>query len=414
MIATPLRIAGAALVALTLGACARPGETAPVRRDPLTASDSVKPLPYTGLALGMLREVVARAPDSNAFISPLSAGMALSLVYNGASGNTQREMGALLETGALTLGEVNAANRSLRAALRSDDVELSVANALWAARGGPLTAEYTERVRRAYDAEIARVDFTDPATPARINGWVSDATRGRIPTLVSAPMDPSLVLFVANAVYFKGRWADEFRKAATRDLPFLLPDGTRAPRPTMHRTGSYGYLDGDGFRAVRLPYRGDRLAMYVLLPDSGSSLAALRERLTRERWDAWMTGFARRDVSVALPRFRAEGTYPLVEPLRALGMRDAFDSRRASFRAMLPASYFEGGRNVYVSEGTQKTWIEVNEEGTEAAAATGFGISVTSAPPPPVPFVVDRPFLAAVRDDRTGAILFIGQVTDPG
>ena len=399
-----------ALLALA-AACAPAGDAAPVRPDSSVVSDSVRPLPYVSLGLGMLREAVPA--DSNAFISPLSAGMALSMLYNGATENTEREIGALLGAGGMTREQVNAANQALREAARSRDVELSIANSVWAARGAPFAPEYMRRVRGAYGAEVAEVDFRDAATAERINAWVARATRGRIRGLVEPPMDPEVLLFVANAVYFKGRWADEFSKSATRDRPFLLPNGTRAPRATMHRSDSYGYLDGDGFRAVRLPYRGGRMAMYVFLPDSGSSLAAFRLTLAPERWEAWMKGFAPRDVDVALPRFRAEGTFPLVEPLKRLGMRDAFDGGRASFRAMFPPSYFNGGRNVYVTDAVQKTWIEVNEEGTEAAAATGFQSGPTSAPPPPIPFVVDRPFLAAVRDDRTGAILFIGQVTDP-
>lgn len=409
-----LRRAVAAL-AVASAACAPPDAASAPR-----GADTIPPPPrgpaptlYAPLGLGLFRQVAAAKPGENAFVSPLSAGMALAMVYNGATGETQRQMAEVLGLDARGVDEVNAANRELRAALRSAGVELSVANALWARRGVPFEAAFTERVRAAYGAEVAEVSFTDPATAARINAWVARETRGRIRELVQAPMDPALVLYLTNAVYFKGRWADEFPKSATRDRPFRLPGGTASPRPTMHRMGRYGYREGDGFRAVRLPYRGGRMALYVFLPDSSSSLAAFRERLTAARWDRWMTEFAPREVDVALPRFRAEGTFPLVEPLGALGMRDAFDPARASLRAMLPASFFRGGRNVFISEAVQKTWIEVNEEGTEAAAATGLGVSVTSAPPPPVPFVVDRPFIAAVRDDRTGALLFVGQVTDP-
>lgn len=411
--------AAAGLLAVSAAACA-PGDAAGAPREayaadtvPTAPPPATPPPTYEAFGLGLLRQVAAARPDSNVFLSPLSAGMALAMAYNGATGETKRQMAEALALGARGVDDVNAGNRWLRGALQGGGVELAVANGMWAARGVPFEPALTERVRAAYGAEVAEVDFTEDATPARINDWVARATRGRIAEITAAPMDPALLLYLTNAVYFKGRWADEFAPAATRDRPFLLPGGARAPRPTMHRLGSYGYLEGDGFRAVRLPYRGDRMALYVFLPDSASSLAAFRALLTPQRWDAWMAEFAPRDVDVALPRFRAEGTFPLVEPLAALGIRDAFDPTRATFHALLPASRLGGGRNVFISEAVQKTWIEVNEEGTEAAAATGIGASVTSAPPPPVPFVVDRPFVAAVRDDRTGALLFVGQVTDP-
>lgn len=377
----------------------------------MTAPESGRALPYTALGLGLLRELGAKEGDANAFVSPVSAGMALAMLYNGATGNTQREIGDAIGAGELTLEEVN---QAARAELRSGDVELSIANALWAAKGVPFTREYLDRVRGAYGAEAAEVVFTDPATPDRINAWVSESTHGRIQEIVAAPMSGSLVLCLTNAVYFKGRWAEEFPKEATRPRDFLLADGTRKAVATMHITGLRRYLEGDGFRAVRLAYRGLRMALYVFLPDPGNSLAAFRDTLTPERWDGWMTRFQTRDVSIALPRFRAEGTFPLVEPLGKLGIRDAFDPVRASLHAMFPASYFQSAPNVFVSEAVQKTWIEVNEEGTEAAAVTLAAMEAAGFSPPPVPFVVARPFIAAVRDDDTGAILFIGQLFDPG
>jgi serpin B len=211
-------------------------------------------------------------------------------------------------------------------------------------------------------------------------------------------------------VYFKGRWQDEFRSNATRPMPFHVPGGRTVQRPMMRRTGNYGYLRAEGFTGLRLPYRGGRFAMYVLLPDQGSSVAALRGRLTPTAWAEWMDGFgAAREVRVVMPKYRVNVESGLNRPLQALGMADAFSQTAANFRGMLASP----GADAYVSEAKQKVFIEVNEEGTEAAAVTGIEMRTTSAAPEPLSFVVDRPFILAIRDDQTGALLFIGQVNDP-
>jgi serine protease inhibitor len=228
---------------------------------------------------------------------------------------------------------------------------------------------------------------------------------------VDGPLDAEVILYLMNAVYFKGRWQDEFRAQATRPGTFHAPGGD-VQRPMMSRTGPYGYLRGEGFQALRLPYRGDRFAMYVLLPDSGQSLADLRGRLSATAWRGWMGTFRVREVNLTMPKYRLSLESQLNAPLQALGMADAFSAARASFGAMLPAEYVERQRP-YVSEAKQKVFIEVNEEGTEAAAVTGVEVRTTSAPAPPMQFTVDRPFVLAIRDDQTGALLFVGQVNDP-
>ena len=169
---------------------------------------------------------------------------------------------------------------------------------------------------------------------------------------------------------------------------------------------------GEGFQALRLPYRGGRFAMYVLLPDSGETLSSLRGSMTARAWQQWMGAFGTREVQVVMPRYRMAVESRLNAPLQAMGMEDAFSPSAATFNALLNAEYL-ARQNAYVGEAKQKVFIEVNEEGTEAAAVTGIEMRTTSAPPQPVSFVVDRPFILAVRDDQTGALLFIGQVNDP-
>jgi serine protease inhibitor len=387
----------------------RPLDTTPWQLPP-TQIAGLAPADYAAFGLGMFRQLGDARPDQNVVFSPLSAGLAVSMLANGAQGQTLAGIQQALGTG-MDLDGLNGTNAALTQALRSGDVELAIANSLWAREGVPFLPSFLETSRRYYQAEVAALDFSSPQAAARINGWVSDRTNGRITRMVEPPIDGDVVMYLMNAVYFKGRWQDEFQASATRPMPFKAPGGT-VQRPMMTRTGSYGYLRGEGFQAVRLPYRGDRFAMYVLLPDASSSVAALRRGLTAQAWAGWMEGFGTREVRVVMPKYRVNVESRLNAPLAALGMTDAFQQTSANFRSLLPAEYLARG-NVYVSEAKQKVFVEVNEEGTEAAAVTGIEMRATSAPAPPTEFVVDRPFILVIRDDTTGALLFIGQVNDP-
>jgi serine protease inhibitor len=417
-------LAAAALPAL-MAACVSAQEA---RVDQPRSADGVKPLDttpwqlpprdipalapstYADFGLGLFRQLADARPDQNVVVSPLSAGLALSMLANGAQGQTLAGIQQVLASGT-DLDALNGTNAALVQALRSGDVELAIANSLWARQGVPFLPSFMATNRRFYNAEVAALDLSSTEAGERINRWASDNTNGRITRMVEPPLHPSVVMYLMNAVYFKGRWEDEFQASATRPGPFRAPGGT-VQRPMMSRTDSYGYLDGDGFSAVRLPYRGGRFAMYVMLPDASSGVAALRQRLTPQAWTEWMEGFGTREVRVVMPKYRVNVESQLKPPLTALGMGEAFDAGRANFGALLPAEYL-ARQNLYVSEAKQKVFLEVNEEGTEAAAVTGIEMRATSMPAPPVQFVVDRPFLLAIRDDQTGALLFIGQVNDP-
>jgi serine protease inhibitor len=387
----------------------RPLDTTPWQLPPRELP-SLAPPDYAAFGLGLFRRLGDARPDQNVVVSPLSAGLAVSMLANGAQGQTLAGIQQALATG-MDLDGLNGTNAALVQALQSGDVELAIANSLWAREGVPFLPAFMETNRRFYQAEVAALDFDSPEAVERINRWVSDRTNGRIKRMVDPPISPEVVMYLMNAVYFKGRWQDEFQASATRPMPFRAPGGT-VQRPMMTRTGEYGYRRGDGFSAVRLPYRGGRFAMYVLLPDSSSSVAALRQRLSPESWKQWMGGFNTREVRVVMPKYRVNVESRLNAPLQAMGMADAFSQVNADFGRLLPA-VDRGPGIVYVSEAKQKVFVEVNEEGTEAAAVTGIEMRTTSAPPQPVSFVVDRPFLLAVRDDQTGALLFIGQVNDP-
>jgi serine protease inhibitor len=392
---------------------ARPLDTRPWQVPP-SQTPNFLTADYAAFGLGLFRQLADARPNDNVIVSPLSAGLAISMLANGAQGETLAGIQRTLATTDMDMETLNATNAALTEALRGGDVELAIANSLWARQGVPFLPAFMERNRRFYGAEIATLDFGTPQAAARINRWASDKTNGRITRMVEdGPLPGDLILYLMNAVYFKGRWQDEFVASQTRPMPFHAPGGRTVQRPMMQRTGEYGYLRGEGFQALRLPYRGGRFAMYVLLPDQASSVAALRGRLAPDAWAQWMGGFgAPREVRVVMPRYRVNVEAGLNRPLQAMGMADAFSQVRANFRSMLTEEYLARG-NAYVSEARQKVFIEVNEEGTEAAAVTGIEVRTTSAPPQPVSFVVDRPFILAVRDDQTGALLFIGQVNDP-
>jgi serine protease inhibitor len=360
----------------------------------------------------LLTLVAKESTGENVFISPFSAQLALSMVYNGAAGETRRAMGQSLGIGTATLEDFNRYNAALIRRLSGNhNVTLEIANSLWGKSDVPFAPAFLDRARTDYGAEVASLDLGSQDAMKQINGWVSAKTHQRIPTILDQPSAGVLVLL--NAVYFKGTWSKPFDKTDTRDEPFHLASGVTVQRPMMRNSDWYGYVQGRNFQAVRLPYRGNEQSMYVLLPDSGVSVSTLYDQLGSSAAAQWRD-MSSVEVNLALPRFRLEYGVDLMTPLAGLGMGVALDSRRADFSGMVPASYLAGQR-LYISGATQKTFVEVNEEGTEAAAATKVEVGVTAVAPEfqPKHFIVDRPFLIVIRDDPTGALLFVGQIMDP-
>lgn len=356
-------------------------------------------------------QTLRQAPaDANTVVSPASAALALSMVLAGAQGETASEMARALEPNGDDPVRRGAA---LVAALRHrNDITLHVANAVWVDNALELQPRFQRIVTSSYGATVRAVPLATQQAVDQINRWVSTATRAKIAGLLDEPLGGNVGLFIANAVYFKGKWIDEFDKRDTRQREFTLSTGRRVSVAGMERVGRYGYRRGRGYQLLRLPYRGGRTALYVVLPDSGVTVAALVDRLGADGWPASLGPTDVNPVSVVLPRFRIERSTQLNATLQAMGMRRAFDPARADFGALARPRGGHGAVGLFVGKALQKVFVEVNEEGTEAAAATGIDM-LTSAPPPPIPFVVDRPFLFLLRDEVTGADLFIGRVADP-
>ena len=367
----------------------------------------------TRFGFKMFSALARKDAGKNVFVSAPSVAIALSMSYNGADSTTKEAIATTLELQGMSLDDVNRANRELKQMLESPDsaVALTIANSLWAREGLPFNSDFIQRNKDFYGARVTNLNFDDPSAAPTINSWVNDNTKGKITRIVDAPIDPSTILFLINAIYFKGAWTREFDKKKTVEGRFTSPTGGRM-LPMMHQSDEYPYLETDKFQAVSLPYGKGRVSMYVFLPGEGSSLAEFQRDLDADNWTRWMSQFQSREGEIALPRFKLEYEADLKPVLTTLGMGIAFDPEQANFGKLFPISALQ---NVFISKVKHKTFVDVNEEGTEAAAVTSveFGITSIKEGPPPFQFVVDRPFFFAIRDNETGSILFMGSIVDP-
>ncbi len=353
--------------------------------------------------------------DGNLFFSPGSLSTALAMTYDGAGGETAEQMAEVLHL-RLPRERLHPAFAALQQTWEADGegagYRLSVANRLWGQRDFDFRADYLATTRQHYGAELARVDFARQAEPARqrINAWVEEQTNGKIADLIPpGVLDAMTRLVLTNAVHFKGDWSEPFRKEATKDAPFHVSARERVEVPLMHRQGDYRYWAGDGLRALELPYGEGDLAMVVLLSDEIEGLPDLESRLTAEDLSRWLSGLREREVRVSLPRFTLDSQFQLAEVLGAMGMPRAFTTGEADFSGM------SSEEELSLSAVVHKAFVDVNEEGTEAAAATGIAVAATAfvEPEEPAVFRADHPFLFLIRDSRTGSILFLGRLVDP-
>ena len=363
----------------------------------------------TRFGFKLFSAVAKQDAGKNIFISPSSVAIALAMAYNGANGETQQAMAQAMELQGISLQALNQANATLKTLLANPDadVQLAIANSLWTRQGISFQPEFLQRNRQFYQAKVSELDFGNPRSVAIINTWVSQSTRGKIDTIIDS-IDPNDVMFLINAIYFKGNWSRKFDPQQTSLQPFYLPNSQPKKHPMMAQDGEYRYYQTSQFQAVRLPYgTKQRVSLYVFLPQSSSSLADFQKNLTAENWEQWMAQFRQRQGSIQIPRFKLDYDVQLKRALSQLGMAEAFSSR-ANFSGLSSVP-------TKIDEVKHKTFVEVNEAGTEAAAVTSIGIRATSARPVEEPFrmVVDRPFFCAIRDDQTGTVLFMGAIANP-
>ncbi len=362
---------------------------------------------------GKLRAQEVRAQDGNLFFSPYSISTALAMTYAGARGETADEMAKALHF-TVAADRLHPAFASLLAetnrAGKKPGYQVSIANALWGQKNFGFLPDFLNLTRSRYGAGLQEVDFIDDTEKARqtINAWVEDKTQQKIKDLLPpgiVNVDTRLVL--TNAIYFKGYWALQFKKANTRKEPFKTAAGKSVQAPLMHQKDRFGYFKGSDFQALQMPYQGKDLSMVVLLPDRVDGLAEFEKKLTGPNLAKWLAGLATKEVQVALPKFKMTREFNLNDALTALGMRQAFIAGAADFTGMSGS-----GRKLFIQAVMHKAFVDVNEEGTEAAAATGVVIGLTSVQITPV-FRADHPFVFLIRDNRSGSVLFMGRVTDP-
>jgi serpin B len=404
--------------AILFASCAAPVPVAP----PPAASASVAGEPATpasvargNAAMGLELYKRLAAEPGNVFISPISIAGAFGPVVAGAQGETRLAIASALRFPA---GGGEALHPQLGGILKrlertGEGTTVSIANALWVKQGYQLRPEFEATARRQYDAKVEALDFgRAPAAAAkRINDWASEETRGRIRDVIKPnSLDELTRLVVTNAVYFLGDWAQPFNPSNTVEQPFHGPGGQTRQVPLMQLQRRFRYTENASFQSIDLPYKDERLSMTVLLPRKRDGLAALERELDEPRLRGWLAELdaaAPREVQLYLPKLKAELGYDLKPALADMGMGIAFDPQRANFRGIAP-------EDLFISQVIHKTFVRIDEKGTEAAAVTAVEIQTTGARIGPLPvFRADHPFLFMLRDKESGAILFLGRIVAP-
>jgi serpin B len=353
-----------------------------------------------------------KAKEGNLFFSPYSISGCLAMTYAGARGTTASQMAQTLHFTnnqaqlAASFGELQ---RQLNALEAKKDIQLSIANGLWGQKAHPFLPAFLDVAKTTYQAQVNQVDFRTQAEPVRreINDWVEQQTQGKITNLLQPGMvDPMTRLVLVNAIYFKGKWAHQFNKTNTADGPFMVTSDQRVQAPLMHLKADFKYAEIESAQLLELPYAGGDLSMVVVLPKDVGGLQAVELMLNDRALNTWL-GKHEQQVDVFLPRFKLTGEFGLAKTLAEMGMKDAFTGA-ADFSGM------DGERDLFISAVVHKAYADVNEEGTEAAAATGAIMKLKAVRPQPVPvFRADHPFVFLIRNPHSGSILFMGRVVDP-
>jgi serine protease inhibitor len=353
--------------------------------------------------LNLFQNLYAGTPG-NVAIAPISVAMALQIVYNGAGGATQQGMAQTLQLGSLSAQVLNGDNAALQGSLLNPDplVNLTIANSLWMHLDtDSVPAAFTQMDQTYYGATVGDL----AGAPANVNNWVSTETDGLITNILPNANYASVVAVIANVIYFKGQWTTEFDPSQTAPAPFTLMDGTQVSVPMMHQSATYGYLQGANFQVVRIPYGQGRFSMLVVMPNAGTSMDSFVAGLTPDMLSGWVGQLQTGLGNLSMPKFTATFAASLVQPLTTLGMQAAFCAD--------PQASFPGLGLVCIQDVEHKTVVEVDESGTVAAGATTVTVMPTAVELPLFTLTLDQPFLYAIRDDKTGELLFIGTMTNP-
>lgn len=402
------------LVTVTAGVLAtavscKNSNLAPDNQNAGTASELRVSAPFadqtTQFAFDVTRRVVTQEGTAkNVFISPLSLHITLGMILNGANGQTAQEIQKTLKLDAQTLAEANQTYQNLMQNLPGADpqVTLNIANSMWYRNTFTVENAFQDLLKQSFKAEVSAQNFDDPATVGRINSWASEKTNGRIPKVIDQ-IQADNVMFLLNAIYFKGDWKTQFDPGKTVDSPFKLASGGTATVRMMRLNADLKRAFRSTYTAFELPYGSDTYAMTVLLPNETATADALLNGFTSSEWTQLQKDMSLSNVDIGLPKFTMNYEIKLNNALSALGMPTAFtdqaDFTKINAKGGLTLSFIK-----------QNTFVAVDEKGTEAAAVTTGGISTTSMPQP---ILCDRPFVFVIHEKKTGTILFVGKIADP-
>ncbi|MEX0722082.1 MAG: serpin family protein [Balneolaceae bacterium] len=359
-------------------------------------------------SFGIFKKTIAEE-DENVFISPLSISMALGMTMNGANGETYTQMRETLAFQDIDLEEINSGYQSLSDLLTTVDpkVKMQIANSVWSRQGFPVEENFTQSLKEYFNAESSELDFQDPKSVDVINGWVNDNTNGLIEDIIEV-IPGSAMMYLINAIYFKGDWTYQFEEDKTRESPFHLENGETVTMDMMNQKRDFNIYFSDEVKMIDLPYGDSLFSMKVLMPaDKETSIDDFAEnQFTPQNFNSWIENLTTTETQLRLPKFEMEYEITLNDILKSMGMENAFMDGGADFTGINPNS------RLFITEVKHKTFVSVDEVGTEAAAVTSVEMGITSAPEIPT-MIVDRPFIFVIHEQNSGAVLFMGKLKNP-
>lgn len=397
-------------IPLIFSACKKePSETLPVEPVPINlTTDQVSLIASENtFALDIFRKAVENSTESeNIIISPLSISSALSMTLNGSGTTTTTAMLEALRMKGLSPDIINNSYKDLTNALLSIDkrVLISIANSVWIEKNFVVKKPFTDILTKYYNADYKSFNISDPLVPKQVNSWIEDKTNGLIKNMIDQ-LDPNTVMLLANAIYFKGKWSSQFDKEKTVQGSFYKPAGTTIQVPMMKQTNDFKIYDGEGFTLAEFPYGQGNFVMDVIVPDDKNGIKSTLSLINSNSYKLWISQMSERKTELSFPRFKYGYKKELTNILSDMGMGIAFTDK-ADFSNISDVA-------TLISFVLHQAFIETNEEGTEAAAATIVGIGVTSMPAGPFVLNIDHSFLYIIRETTTNSILFMGKVADP-
>ena len=390
--------------------CSKSDEELPNEPVPINLSQNQIALIESGnsFAFDIFMKVIGSAGENeNVMISPLSISYALSMTLNGAAGATRDSMLKALMMNGITPDEINDSYKNLTGALLSVDkrVLISIANSVWVEKNFTVKKSFTDILKNYYDAESRSFDINDASAPDKINIWIEDKTNGLIKEMIEKLEDNTVMLLI-NAIYFKGKWKSQFDKSKTVEMPFYKYGGNQVDVPTMKQKSDFRVYEGNGFVVAEFPYGQGNFVMDIIIPNDQGGFNSTLAMVSDENYTSWINQMSKRETDLSFPRFKYGFKKKLKDILSDMGMGIAF-SDDADF------SNINDMYDLLINDVAHQSFIETNEEGTEAAAATVVEIGVTSMPPAPLVLKLDHPFIYIIREISTNTIIFMGRVADP-